>query len=369
MTDFVSKIIVPGEAEAPALRRHQGIPGVEVMPDGTLFVSYYAGTIPGEGPGNYAVVARSDDGGGTWREEIAVVPQAADGRVFDPVLWRTPDGELLLFYAQCRSSGLWDNFDGRAGVWVSSRGKNGWSKPRRLCDGVMMNKPEVLADGSWLLPVALWSLYPDKILPENADVSRPNLYRTCDRLETLEFIPGPQVENPSFDEHCVIGRRDGSWLMAVRTRSGAVTFTSADGGRHWSGPGRCFNSWADSRFALRRLRSGELILVTHDVPPVMPGEKRKPPRANLTVWLSEDDGVSWRGRLLLDSRLRVSYPDLAEGPDGFIYIVHDCNRIEGNGQVLLSRVTVSDIVSGNLITPGSYTGLLAAAFPYRPAKK
>ena len=85
-------IAAPGAAQARELRRHQGIPGVEIMPDGTIFVCFYANNAPGEGPGNYALVARSTDGGRCWQEVTCIVPPPGRERVFDPVLWRTPVG-------------------------------------------------------------------------------------------------------------------------------------------------------------------------------------------------------------------------------------------------------------------------------------
>ncbi len=40
-------------------------------------------------------------------------------------------------------------------------------------------------------------------------------------------------------------------------------------------------------------------------------------RSHLTAWLSEDDGKTWRGGLMLDERATVSYPDgfQAAGPE------------------------------------------------------
>ena len=75
MADFTAATITtPGAGQARELRRHQGIPGVEILPDGTLFVCFYANNEPGEGPGNYALVARSRDNGRSWREVTCIVP-------------------------------------------------------------------------------------------------------------------------------------------------------------------------------------------------------------------------------------------------------------------------------------------------------
>ena len=32
-----------------------------------------------------------------------------------------------------------------------------WSPPRRISDGVLLNKPLVVKGGKWLLPIMLWS--------------------------------------------------------------------------------------------------------------------------------------------------------------------------------------------------------------------
>ena len=340
-------------------RRFQGIPGVETAGD-RLFVSHYANDIPGEGPGNYAVLLVSGDGGKSWEEILHVLPPDPGSRVYDPVLWLDPAGRLWMFWAQCRSEKLWDCFDGRAGVWASvcrnpAAAKLRWGAPRRLADGVMMNKPEVLKDGSWVLPVALWSNYPEKLTEEQKPFARPNLLITQDRGRTFTLTVGPDIAGRTFDEHVVVQDPDGSLWVLARTKYGIGESFSRDGGRTWSASRDSGLGGPGSRFALRRLRSGRLCLVNHQSLHLLPGET--PPenqvREKLSVWLSDDDGKSWYGRLLLDVRKNVSYPDIAEGNDGFIYEVHDHERLV-HGQILLSRFTEKDVASGELVTPGAF---------------
>ena len=364
-------IAIPGAAQAKELRRHQGIPGVEIMPDGELFVCFYANTEPGEGPGNYAVIARSSDGGLSWREVNVVVPPPGAERVFDPVLWRSPDGVLHLFYAQGASDGLHKPFDGRAGVWTAElleydAEKTVWSATRRIADGVMMNKPEALASGSWVLPVALWSIYPEKEFADLKGKYRPNLLVTRDKGKTFHFILGPDVPERTYDEHVMIERGDKSWLVVVRTKRGARAVTTTDHGDSYSPVFTPFAGGADSRFALRRLKSGRLCLITHAVPEACPGENWKPSRASLSVWLSEDDGATWRGRLMLEERPGVSYPDFTEDAAGNICAVYDRNRVKGHGQVWFARFTEADVLAGAFVTPGSFPGILVSAFPFKP---
>ena len=346
-------------------RLFQGIPGVETIKGRRIFVSFYANHIPGEGPGNYAVLCASDDCGKNWREELHVLPPDAGSRVYDPVPWLAPTGQLWFFWSQCRSEKLWDCFDGRAGVWTAVCNdplakELQWSTPRRIADGVMMNKPEVLKDGSWLLPVALWSIYPEKLSQEQVAMARPNILLSKDEGRSFELKQGPDIPGRSFDEHVVVELRDGTLWLLARTKYGIGQSFSHDGGTSWSAPEDSGLGGPDSRFALRRLKSGRLCLVNHQTRYALPMEKTSKTREKLTVWLSDDEGKSWYGRLLLDGRENVSYPDIKEGEDGFIYAVHDYERLH-YGQILLSRFTERDISAGIMITPGSFAQMTVSA--------
>jgi hypothetical protein len=68
-------------------------------------------------------------------------------------------------------------------------------------------------------------------------------------------------------------------------------------------------------------------------------------RDNLTAYLSEDDGKTWQGGLLLDERSGVSYPDGFEKEDGRIYIIYDFDRL-GEKTILLAVFTEDDVLKG-----------------------
>lgn len=346
----------------------QGIPGVEILDSGRLFACFYAGTEPGEGPGNYIVVSMSDDKGLSWREILTVIPPTPQCRAYDPVLWRTPGGLLYLFWSQCQSTSIGDCFDGRAGVWCAyctapERMYLEWSSPRRIAEGVMMNKPVVRENGEWVLPVALWSIYPEK-LPENLrSYARSNLLLSRDHGRSFEFRQGPDIPERTFDEHVIVELRDGTLWLLARTSYGIGCSYSQDCGQTWSPPMDSRLGGPGSRFAMRRLRSGKLCLVNHQVTIRLPGECRSHQnvREKLTVWLSNDDGQTWYGRLLLDPGSDVSYPDLAEGCDGFIYVIYDQGRTK-HGQIMFARFTEQDVKIGTFITPGAYGKVVISAF-------
>src|SRR5690606_23524033 len=152
-------IETPGPEYSTASRQWQGIPGIESESNGRLWATWYSGG-SGEGPNNYVLLVSSEDGGQSWSEPLLVIDPPQTVRAFDPVLWLDPTQRLWLFWAQ--SDGL---YDGRAGVWAmrqetASGSTPAWSPPRRLCDGIMMNKTTVLASGEWVLPVAVWGHKP-----------------------------------------------------------------------------------------------------------------------------------------------------------------------------------------------------------------
>ena len=110
----------------------------------------------GEGGLNYVLVVSSGDDGKTWSGPRVVIDPPGPVRAYDPCLWHDPQGRLWLFWAQ--SHNWWD---GRSGVWAvvaddSAVEAPRWSEPRRLGDGIMMNKPTVLSTGEWLMPAAIW---------------------------------------------------------------------------------------------------------------------------------------------------------------------------------------------------------------------
>jgi hypothetical protein len=84
----------------------------------------------------------------------------------------------------------------------------------------------------------------------------------------------------------------------------------------------------------------------------------------MTALLSEDDGISWKYSLLIDSR-ETSYPDAVESADGTIFMVHDCHRV-GFKEILCSRFTENDIINGVVTDYDSYLCQIVSKAPARP---
>ena len=72
-------------------------------------------------------------------------------------------------------------------------------------------------------------------------------------------------------------------------------------------------------------------------------------RKDLTAFLSRDDGKTWSAGLLLDDRPGVSYLDIAQTPNGDIFVHYDRDRA-GAVEILFARFHEDDVQAGLLIT-------------------
>ncbi len=342
----------PGPEYQSAARLYQGVPSIaREAKSGRLWATWYSGG-RGESKENYVVVVTSGDDGVTWTEPVLVVDPPNAIRTSDPCLWTTPEGRLLLFYVQ--NDATKQLHDGRWGVWFTicehpERADSSWTRQVRICDGIMLNKPSVLRDGTWLLPVANWY---------DQDHGA-GIVRSRDKGRSFTWIGGAPGRKADWEgkttgggmEHIIIERNDGSLWMPMRIKDGLAETTSQDGGVTWTPPLRSAIEGPGSRFHVRRLRSGRLLMVNHL------GFSRAgsllAQRSHLTAMLSEDEGRTWPHRLLLDDRSQASYPDAVETDDGRLYIIYDRERA-GAREILFAITTEADISAGK---PGSATKL------------
>jgi len=380
----------PGPEYADDRRLFQGIPGIERAPGGRFWCCCFSGG-QGESPLNYVPLFTSGDHGETWKGPVLVVDGPGNVRVHDANVWVDPEGRLWLFWTQTHTL-----HDGRWGVWaITTENPDDenpkWSAPRRLMDGIMLNKPTVCRNGDWLFPVSLMygkMLKNEKrMLPEFlrtyllALMSPEEIQKVHERagawvylsrdkgksFQPLGCARGPE-ESSTHNEHMVIEKNDGSLWMLLRSTTGISESTSTDGGRTWSTVEKSSIPHPSSRFFLRRLQSGNLLLVKHG--PMEPGNmpvKNRPgaspgqanpkyERAHLTAFLSGDEGKSWSKGLLLEER-HCSYPDGIEAPDGTLYVTYDRGR-RTEKEIMMARITEEDIRAGHLVSPQSRLGMI-----------
>jgi predicted neuraminidase len=305
--------------------------GMDRTPKGRIW-GCWTGT--GDRADGYFLLATSDNGGETWSK-----PRLAVGARLSPKqqrwgalvgnLWTDPKGRLWLFFdqqigdAQKRITNWFircDDPDAAEPVW---------SEPVMFSEGCTLNKPTVLTNGDWLLPVSDWHQKTARV------------FASTDQGATWKERGSLKFPNWEFDEHMMVELRDGRVWMLARTKGQPHESFTSDGGRTWSTPlpTRSFQN-VNARFFVRRLKSGRILLVKNG-----PIEARLPRRSSLSAFLSEDDGQSWSPGLLLDDRSEVSYPDGFEAPNGDIHILYDWNR-HTDAEILHVKFTEDQILKG-----------------------
>ncbi|MDR2673965.1 MAG: glycoside hydrolase [Opitutaceae bacterium] len=339
----------PGPRYWTQARKWQGIPDIERAPGGRLWATWYAGPHMEGGDGNYAVLVTSADDGKTWSEPVAVfdVHGFFEGKTTDPQLWLDPSGALwwvnhrVLPIAGAdpllqRSAWAFKAADAdiRSASAAAAAAFPRFAPPVFIAHGVCLNKPAVLGAGEWLRPVVAGREEPARI----------QFYVSRDNGRTWRFLskhtPAAPPEAAKFwCEPMLVERRDGSLWTLFRAADGIMQIESRDRGLTWENEGYFTKQFGiNTRFFLLRLASGALLLVANDHPRA---------RANMTAFLSDDDGKTWPRKLVLDERENVSYPDGAQAPDGSIYIIYDRGRYHpGSQEILFAKFTEAGIRAG-----------------------
>jgi hypothetical protein len=349
--------------------------GLERSKNGRLWVFWIAG---GDSEMAYGLLAYSDNDGKTWTHPVMAIhpaqePNVPPYRILVGNLWTDPQGRLWLFFDYAAGY-----FDGRAGLWsmvCQNPDSNSptWSQPKRIWHGAALNKPVVLSSGEWLINVSLWDyskIWPyikdRKKLPQGFremykeldEYRRLNIFSSVDQGKSWQLKGYAKFEDPDFDESMIVERKDGSLWMLARTGKGLYETSSTDQGKTWTAPvpaAGILNT--NSRHFLRRLYSGNLLLIKHgrQIDYYVDGTtefKRYKGRSHLTAFISTDDGKTWKGGLCLDDRSLVTYPDGIQAPDGMIYICYDRDRF-AECEILLARFTESDVLQGKIVAEGS----------------
>ena len=342
--------------------------GIARTPKGRLWAAWVGGE---DGPRAFFVINRSDDDGATWSKPCLVIDSQSPRlplprSVIVGNLWTDPAGRLWLFFDQTMN-----HYDGRQGVWVTicdnpDADTPVWSAPKRIWHGAVLNKPTILKNGEWWLPVefpVLGTSGPMRYVNQDLEPLRgANVLVSTDQGATWTRRGCVRFPKPNWDEHMFVELKDGRVWMPARTSSGVMQSFSSDGGTTWTTPEPANFNHPVARFHVRRLASGRILLVKHGAT-----IDTHEGRSKLTAWLSDDEGQTWRGGLMLDERTGISYPDGFQAPDGSLYISYDRNR-STDGEILFAKFTEEDILAGAITSPGSRLKVLISK-PQKPRKK
>ena len=354
---LAADVTVPDADHAYATRRHQGIPSIAASPvNGRLWCTWYGGPTAGEDANNYAVLATSGDGGETWKEVLVADPDGkGPRRAFDPEVWVDADGRLRWVWTERLAPIVVKGQPNNAGGAAPAKNDELWlcaldaenepsadfppSVPRHVARGIMMGKPETLRTGERICPVANWG-----------EEESSSFYLTRNGFDFVRIGgTGYPRRNRCYDEHQVVSLPDGALktfarLGSWRNPTNIGESVSRDGGKTWT-PGQPGGiPHTSSRFVVMRLASGKLLLVKHG-----PLDRLTNVRDNLTAYVSDDGGDTWKGGLLLDERKGASYPDGQQLSDGRILVAYDYGRT-AEMEIFFAEFTEADVLAGRNVS-------------------
>jgi len=341
---FLASSAFSAIAETPVLetaRTWQGIPGLERTAKGRVFSSWFTGGPKEPSPDNEVLLCWSDDGAKSCTVPIVMGLPKDGTRCYDPTVWIDPKGRLWYIFNRGNKDtaqhDVWARIceqpDAKTPVF-SAEFRVGFEEPYAF----RMNKPTVLSSGEWIMPVTHaieriegWFAGPKQLQGVGISTDEGKTWRLHGALKA-----------PDWALECMITElKDGHLWLLTRTGGGVLWQSqSSDKGRTWSEAVPSTIKNHGSRFFIRRLTSGNLLLVNHF---------NFKGRNNLTAQISTDDGTTWCDGLLLDERKGVSYPDGAQDKDGVIWITYDRDR-GGAGEILLAKFKEEDVVAGKSVS-------------------
>ncbi|MCB1211233.1 MAG: exo-alpha-sialidase, partial [Verrucomicrobiales bacterium] len=327
--------------EAIVNRTWQGIPGLERTSKGRVFASWFSGGPKEPAPENTVLLCWSDDQGTTFTPPVVMGLPKDGTRCFDPTLWIDPKGRLWYLFNRGNKDtaqhDVWarrcDDPDASPPVF-GAEFRVGYDGPYAF----RMNKPTVLSSGEWLMPVThaterieSWFAGPKQLQGVGISTDEGKTWTLHGALAA-----------PEWALECMITElKDGRLWLLTRTGGGFLWEShSTDKGRTWSEAKASTIANPGSRFFIRRLASGNLLLVNHF---------NFKGRNNLTARVSTDDGRTWNDGMLLDERNNVSYPDGVQDKDGLIWITYDRDR-QGDGDILLAKFKEEDVRAGRNVS-------------------
>ncbi|MEC8556682.1 MAG: sialidase family protein [Planctomycetota bacterium] len=264
--------------------------------------------------------------GNGWSKPVQIVDgsenEEQEYACWNPVLFRTASGKLLLFYKVGLNPRLWwgalVSSDDDGVTWSTSR-RLGTSqklfKANKNLIGPVKNKPIQLRDGTLLCPSSTenegWRIH--------FEVSK-------DAGKSWKVI-GPLLEGEKLDaiQPSVLTYKDGRMQIICRTQQGVLgTAWSPDGGKTWGEMKSTKLPNPNAGTDAVTLQDGRQLLV-YNHSTRQPGRNG---REVLNVAISAD-GVGWKRVMTLEmvgGRAEFSYPAVIQSKDGLVHITYTWQR-------------------------------------------
>jgi alpha-L-rhamnosidase len=265
---------------------------------------------------------------------------------YNPVLYQSPGGELLLFYKIGPNVGGWTG-------WMMRSKDNGhtWSVREALPVGFLgpiKNKP-LLIDGQLVCPSSTekdgWKVHFEMTT---------DLGKTW--TKTADINDGKIV---SAIQPSILTYKDGRLQVLCRSKNRTINESwSTDKGKTWSAMTASSLPNNNSGTDAVTLKDGRQLLVYNHVKPADSLPNGKGARTPLNVAVSKD-GKNWSAAVILeDSPIsQYSYPSVIQSKDGMVHIVYTWRRerikyVKIDPSKLKLKPIVNEKWPGEIVTVG-----------------
>ena len=284
---------------------------VEVAPN-----KFIAAAFGGTGEGNKDVcIWLATNEKGDWSKPVMIANGIINDTLrypcWNPVLFKTKEGKLFLFYKVGPSPGKW------WGMFRTSdnNGKT-WTNPERLPEGILgpiKNKPVQLANGALLSPSST----------ETDGNWKVHIEKSTDLGKTWQMVPVDTKTEFNVIQPSILTFPHNRLQMLCRSQSNSIVQSlSDDNGNSWGVLTKTDLPNPNSGIDAVTLNNGWQLLVYN------PTVQGKNGRAKLNVAVSRD-GLKWTDVFVLENHEvgEYSYPAVIQALDNTVHITYTYNRV------------------------------------------
>jgi len=288
------------------------------LKNGDLLSAWFTGTHEGSAD---VTIHGARFTGGAWSAPVELA-HASGVPCWNPVLFRSKEGRLWLYYKYGKSPDTWAG----ARKFSNDEGRT-WSTEERLPNGILgpiKDKPLVLGDGAIVSGSSVehgdWSVWIERSVDDGQTWTKTGPIKLPKSIDTPAPIPSSRTKTVGIIQPTIV-QLDGPHLrFYARSKSRASRIAAADsfdGGKTWSEPHFIDLPNPNSGIDAVRLRDGRIILIFNNS-----YDERTP----LNLAVSRDGEHFTIFRTLEDTPGEYSYPAIIQAGDGDLLMTYTWHR-------------------------------------------